>query len=204
MPLNPTPIASRPLQFKGSTLARWMLRQLGWRLHFEGLPGLQGVIVVYPHTSNLDFPIGVLAKWAMGIPAHFWGKDSLFKVPLFGAWLRWLGGIPVNRSAPGGLVEQTVQHLRASREAQTYTWLVVAPEGTRKRTEGWRSGFYRVAVQAGVPVGLATIDFATRQIHLNQFVELSGEPAADMAAIADLMGRPQGYRPDNASPIRLT
>lgn len=201
--MSATPIEQRPLQFKGSALARWVLQRLGWTLNFGGLPGLQGVMVVYPHTSNLDFPIGILAKWAMGMPANFWGKDTLFRVPLFGAWLRWVGGVPVNRSAPGGLVEQAAQHLRQCKAEQRYAWLVVAPEGTRRLTDGWRSGFYRVAHRADVPLGLATIDFATRRIEVTQFLRLSGDQTADMADVARLLGSPQGFRPANASPVRI-
>lgn len=202
--MSTTPIAERTEQFEGSALAKWVLRRLGWTLDFGGLPGRQGVMVVYPHTSNFDFPIGILAKWAMGMPANFWGKDSLFRVPLFGRWLKWVGGVPVNRSAPGGLVEQAAQHLRQCREDRRYAWLVVAPEGTRKLMPGWRSGFYRVAHQADVPLGLATIDFARKHISVSQFVRLSGQQDADMAHIAALLGNPQGYRPANASPIRIT
>ena len=66
-----------PVQFKGSALARWMLARMGWTVQFEGLPSLQGVIAVYPHTSNWDFIVGIVAKWAIGIPAYFWAKDSL-------------------------------------------------------------------------------------------------------------------------------
>jgi len=97
-----------PIRFKGSALARFILKLLGWRVEFQGLPALQGMIVVYPHTSNWDFPIGLLAKWAIGIPAHFWAKDSLFKFPLIGRWMRWVGGIAIDRSAPQGMVASVV------------------------------------------------------------------------------------------------
>ena len=73
--------APHPVQFKGSSLARLLLGLAGWRVSFEGLPALQGVIVAYPHTSNWDFIVGILAKWAIGVPAHFWAKDTLFKAP---------------------------------------------------------------------------------------------------------------------------
>ncbi|NBQ90191.1 MAG: hypothetical protein EBS47_04400 [Betaproteobacteria bacterium] len=201
--MSTTPIAERSVQFEGSVLAKWVLRRLGWTLDFSGLPGLQGVMVVYPHTSNYDFPIGLLAKWAMGLPANFWGKDSLFRIPLFGAWLKWLGGVPVNRSAPGGLVEQAAEHLRQCRAQQAYAWLVVAPEGTRSLTAGWRSGFYRVALQADVPLGLATIDFGRKHVSVSHFVRLSGRQESDMAHIAELLGSPKGYHPAKASPVRI-
>ena len=101
-----------PVQFKGSALARAVLRLMGWRVVFEGLPSLQGVAVVYPHTSNWDFIAGMLAKWAIGIPAHFWAKNSLFKVPVFGRWLRRVGGLPIDRSAANGAVGQMVDTFR--------------------------------------------------------------------------------------------
>ena len=202
MSVQPRLLTQRTVQFRGSALARAVLRHLGWTVQFDGLPGRQGVIVVYPHTSNVDFLVGVMVKWAVGIQANFWGKDSLFRIPILGPWMKWLGGIPVNRSAPGGLVEQAASHLRQCRETDAYAWLVVAPEGTRRLTEGWRSGFYRVASQAQVPIGVAAFDYAQRQVRF-QFLELSGDPVADMAAIAQALHLASGYRPEQASPIKL-
>ena len=136
-------------------LARGLLRLAGWRLLYEGLPAKQGVIMVYPHTSNWDFVVGVLAKWACGLQLRFWGKDSLFKLPLFGSWLRWLGGVAIDRSSAKGTVGDTVAQMLAARSADRMFWLALAPEGTRSLTSGWRSGSYQLALQADVPVGLA-------------------------------------------------
>ena len=196
-------LEQRPVQLRGSRVARALLERLGWRIEFEGLPSLQGVIVAYPHTSNMDFPLAIMTKWAIGIPVHFWGKDSLFRIPLFGAWLRWVGGIPVNRNAPGDLVDQAAAHLSKCRENGTFAWLALAPEGTRSLAPGWRSGFYRLASQAGVPLGIAAMDYGRKQIRFSSFIRLSGDVQADMAAIASLLGDPQGYNPDQASPIRM-
>ena len=88
------------------------------------------------------------------MPVFFWGKDTLFDVPVFGRWLRWIGGIPVDRHAPQGAVRDMVERMRQARERDEYLWLALSPEGTRARREGWRSGFYRVAVDADVPVAL--------------------------------------------------
>lgn len=202
-PRTPRLLTERPLQLVGSAWARRILGWWGWSVRFEGLPAAQGVMVVYPHTSNLDFPLGLLAKWTMGLPARFWGKHTLFRIPGFGAWLRYLGGIAVDRSAPGGIVAQAVEALQADRRAQRPAWLALAPEGTRRRTEGWRSGFYRVALQAQVPVGVAAIDYGRKEIRVMHFLELSGDEAADLAAIADCLGAPRGFRPEDAGPIRL-
>src|SRR5262245_41099663 len=87
----PRALPERPVQLRGSRVARALLRLAGWRVAFDGLPARQGVLIVYPHTSNWDFVVAVLAKWSIGIHVSFWGKASLFVVPLFGRWLRGLG-----------------------------------------------------------------------------------------------------------------
>jgi len=185
--------------FKGSAFARWILLRFGWRILFDGVPGPRGVIAVYPHTSNWDFLLGILTKWAIGIPAHFWGKDSLFKLPLLGRWMRWVGGIPINRTSKMGVVTDTV----AAMHAADFFWFGVAPEGTRKRIAGWRSGFYRVAVEGGVPLGITCFDYATKTVDLTHFFIPTGDEAIDMAHIATVLQGRMGYRPENMSPICL-
>ncbi|MDN3919874.1 1-acyl-sn-glycerol-3-phosphate acyltransferase [Roseateles violae] len=193
----------RPVRPAGSGLARALLRLFGWRLQFDGLPAAQGVIFVYPHTSNWDFVVGLLAKWALGLRLRFWAKDSLFRVPLFGAWVRWLGGVAVDRSSSRGLVADTARQMQQARERGEIFWLAAAPEGSRSLTGGWRSGAYQVALQAQVPVGLAYFDFKTRTVGLHSFVQLGGEIDADFALMAEQLAGRQGKRPELASPIRL-
>ena len=192
-----------PVQFRGSALARWVLKRFGWKVHFQGLPALQGIVVVYPHTSNWDFVVMMLAKWALGVPARFWGKDKLFRIPLFGAWLSWIGGVAVDRTSSRGVVAQAVDIFAAKKRSGELFWLGLAPEGTRRAIPGWRSGFYRSALQARVPLGLARLDYATREVTLLDFIDLSGEEVPDMARIAAAYQGVQGYRPGNAAPIRL-
>ena len=192
-----------PVQFAGSAFARWVLTRLGWQVKFEGLPALQGMVVVYPHTSNWDLIVLMLAKWAIGVPVYFWGKDSLFRIPLFGRWLRWLGGVPVVRSASTGVVAQAVQQFETHREQGRYFWLGVSPEGTRKKQPGWRSGFYQTAFQAQVPLGLVRLDYARREVVALDFVMLSGDLAADLLRIAATYEGVEGFVPENAAPILL-
>ena len=192
-----------PVQFQGSGVAKAVLRGLGWRAVFEGLPALQGVLVVYPHTSNWDFVIAVLIKWSLGMPVQFWGKDELFRIPLFGVWLRWLGGVPVSRAAPQGVVEQMTLIMKQKESSGQYFWLALSPEGTRKRTAGWRSGFYRLALQADVPVGLAALDYSRKQLVLCDFLRLTGRETEDMARIAEALGECRGFTPGGAAPVRL-
>ena len=193
--------STHPVQFQGSALARTLLRWMGWRVVFEGLPSLQGLAVVYPHTSNWDFIVGILAKWSIGIPAHFWAKDSLFRIPLFGRWLRWVGGLPIDRSAARGAVGQTVDTFRDHAQSGRLLWLAAAPEGTRKWTPGWRSGFYQVALGAGVPLGVVRLDWGQREIRFVDFITLTGDEAEDYARIAALYEGVRGYHPEQGSPI---
>ncbi len=191
------------MQLHGHALARRMLEAAGWRIEFSGLPSKQGVVIVYPHTSNWDFPVGLFAKWALGFSPSFWGKDSLFKVPLFGAWMRWVGGVPVDRKSPRGVVEQMVDRLKQAKQHDQFFWLVVAPEGTRGYGDYWRSGFYRVAHQADVPLALVYFDYEEKVVGFDRFMCLSGDTDRDMAVIAEYLGHRRGKRPELAAPIRL-
>jgi 1-acyl-sn-glycerol-3-phosphate acyltransferase len=199
----PREVAAGAVPLRGSALAHRLLRLAGWRVRFNGLPARQGVVIVYPHTSNWDFVVGILAKWSIGIPVAFWGKASLFRWPLFGPWLRWLGGVPVDRQRAQGAVQTMLGRFEQARAADGFLWLALAPEGTRAYSDGWRSGFYQVALRAGVPLGLAYLDFARREVGLVDFLQLCGDAAADMAAIAARLGHHRGRRPESAAPIRL-
>jgi 1-acyl-sn-glycerol-3-phosphate acyltransferase len=179
-------------------VATWILARFGWRLDIVPPPGPKGIIVVYPHTSNWDFPIGYLTRLAMALPISFVGKDELFRWPL-GGFFRWLGGIPANRREKTGLIAQLV----AEFARRDWMWLAIAPEGTRKHVEHWRSGFYRLALAAGVPVGLAFIDYRTRVVGLRDYVRMTGDPDADMERVRAAYAGKVGLKPELAGEIRL-
>lgn len=199
----PTELPPLPLDLRGSALARALLRLAGWRVDFHGLPAAQGVAVVYPHTSNWDFAVLMLAKASIGLPVTFWGKASLFRIPLFGAWLRALGGLPVLRHTPQGAVAQMTAEMQAACAQGRFMWLGLSPEGTRRRTEGWRSGFYRVAQQTGVPVALVALDYGQRCVRFDCFWRLCGDPVADLAVFARRLSGTRGLHPNWAAPVRL-
>lgn len=186
----------------GNALAQWLLKRLGWRVHFDGFPAMQGVIVGYPHTSNWDFVLMVLVKWATGLRVQFLAKHSLFAVPVFSRWLRSLGGVPVDRSAARGVVGELVAHVQQQRELRQHCWIGISPEGTRRLTPGWKSGFYQLARQAGVPLGLLRIDYGRREVALNTFMELSGDLTQDYARMSEVYDGVLGFHPRQASPIR--
>jgi 1-acyl-sn-glycerol-3-phosphate acyltransferase len=194
-------LTRHPVTFKGSRLARWILKMLGWRLDFEGFPARQGVAIVYPHTSNWDFPIGMLAKWALGIPAHFWGKDSLFKFPVVGAWMRWVGGIPIDRSSSRGVVGQMVHVFEQHKQNDQLLWLGLAPEGTRSLTPGWRSGFYQLALGAQVPLALVKLDWGQRRFSVVDFYDLTGDIERDYAHMAHVFQGVKGFHEHQMGPI---
>jgi 1-acyl-sn-glycerol-3-phosphate acyltransferase len=181
-----------------AVLARRLLALLGWRVEIVPPPGPRCVIVVYPHTSNWDFVIGYLAKVAAELPLEWIGKDTLFRGP-FDALFRRMGGIPVNRRAPAGFVEQLAREF----ERRPRMWLAIAPEGTRAYTDRWRSGFYRLALAARVPIGIGFIDWRTRVVGITPYLELTGDEAADMERIRAAYAGKVGKHPASAGAIRL-
>jgi hypothetical protein len=179
-------------------LAGALLRALGWTVDVAWPPGPHGVVVVYPHTSNWDFPVGYLARLAAGVPFAWLGKDSLFRGPA-GALFRRMGGIPVRRGESAGIIPALAQEYAR----RPWLWIALAPEGTRALTDHWKSGFYHLARAAQVPVGIAALDWRTRRVTLREYVTLSGEPEADLARLRDAYRGVVGYHPDQASPIRF-
>jgi 1-acyl-sn-glycerol-3-phosphate acyltransferase len=151
---------------------------IGWRVAGR-LPDLpQFVVVVAPHTSNWDFVVGVFLKMGLGLRASFLAKHSLFWWPL-GTWLRYMGGIPVDRSQPGGVVESVLARFRSHPQLV----LAVTPSGTRRKDARWKTGFYNIARGAGVPVVPVAFDYGSRTATLGDPVPLSGDTETDMAAV---------------------
>jgi 1-acyl-sn-glycerol-3-phosphate acyltransferase len=196
-------LAARPIQLQGSAFAAAVLRAAGWRVIFDGLPSKQGVLILYPHTSNWDFVVTMLGRWSIGLDVAFWSKDSLFRVPLLGRFVRAVGGVPVDRTNPRGAVASMADEMRRAREQGRHFWLALTPEGSRSRGTAWRSGFYQVALQADVPLGLGFIDAASRTMGVDTFIRLTGDVDADMATIERHLGGRRGIRPEGATPIRL-
>jgi len=191
-------VTSTPAPGRRAAVAAWVLRRIGWRVVLAQPVPWRCVVVFYPHTSNWDFPIGLLADWAVGIHFRWVGKDTLFRGPWRGMFVRW-GGIPVNRRASTGFIEQLAELMARERDCR----VVIAPEGTRSRTGHWRSGFYYLARAANVPLGLAFIDYPSRRVGVGGFVELTGDPATDLARIAAAYAGATGRRPELQGPIRL-
>ncbi|RLJ40544.1 1-acyl-sn-glycerol-3-phosphate acyltransferase [Acidovorax sp. 106] len=135
------------------------LRLTGWRI--EGaLPShaAKSVLIAAPHTSNWDLPYTLMLAFTLRLRVYWMGKHSLFRAP-FGGVMRWLGGIPVNREQSTNLVARSAQTIR---DATGPMQLIVPPEGTRGKTRHWKTGFYFIAQQAGVPIVLAFVDYGRK------------------------------------------
>jgi len=186
------------LPTRGQRTALRLLNLIGWKLHYKPLPGPHGIAVVYPHTSNWDFLVGLLGKWALGLQFRWLAKDSLFKPPI-GALMRYWGGIAVDRRAPMGATRSLAQNMLR----EEWCWVAITPEGTRGYRPHWKSGFYHLAVAADVPVLLVYMDYRDKVLSVVDTVRLSGDQDADMAAIAAVYAGKQALYPELAAPIKL-
>ena len=166
------------------------LKVTGWKIDGELPEERPLVAIVAPHTSNWDFPFGFAAALQLRIDVRWMGKDSLFKPP-FGGIMRWLGGMPVDRSASFGQVDQAVEFLK-----QEPIILAITPEGTRSKVRKWKSGFYHIAAKAGAPILLVYFDYPTKTVGLGRLFWPTGDKAADLQEIQDYYKNFKGKRPD--------
>jgi 1-acyl-sn-glycerol-3-phosphate acyltransferase len=165
---------------------------LGWQVSSSFPQDLKKyVIIAAPHTSWQDFPIGIIAKYAIGLPANYIGKDSLFKPP-FGFIFRWMGGAPVDRSKSNNLVEQIVDIFN-SREQFI---LAMSPEGTRKKVSKWKTGFYYIAKGAKVPIVMATLDFEHKDFRFSNPYYTTDDIEADFKHFHNFFKGVKGKNPE--------
>lgn len=162
----------------GRIWARLLFGVIGWKME-GGLPDIpKFVMIAAPHTSNWDLPI-MLACGFLSRAKLFWmTKDSVFRWP-FGGFLRWLGGIPIDRSKANGMVGQSIDMFSKFDEFI----LAVPPEGTRKKVRKWKTGFYHIAVGAGVPIALGYLDYKRRRGGIGGVYYPTGDYEKDIAEI---------------------
>lgn len=172
-----------------------ILRIFGWRR--EGrVPDIpKFVIIAAPHTSNWDFPIGMAILLAFKLKVSILGKDSLFRWP-FGGFLKWMGIIPINRSKSCNVVAQSVQVFKDNRKMV----MIVAPEGTRKKTIYWKTGFYHIARGANVPIVMGYLDYVRKAGGIGPTLMPTGDIEFDMEAIRCFYDKISGKFPEKATP----
>ena len=179
------------------SLGRAILRAFGWRM-VGGFPDIpKAVVIAAPHSSNWDGLLGFGAKFGMGVKLSILGKDALIRIPLLGRILRWQGVIPVDRSAPHGVVGQAAQAIRDADRM----WYAIAPEGTRRWVDRWKPGFWHIARNAGVPVIPAYFDYANKVIGIGPPFELSDDMQADIARIQRWYKSYKGRNHDVLQPV---
>jgi 1-acyl-sn-glycerol-3-phosphate acyltransferase len=149
-------------------------RLLGWK--FEGqFPDLKKcVVIVVPHTHWMDFLIGLMVRKLIGVQINYVGKKSLFEGP-FGWFFRWTGGAPVDRSRRSDTVEAVASLFEDREEFR----LALAPEGTRKKVAQWKTGYYFIALKAGVPIILVAFDYGKKTVRISEPRFPSGDYESD-------------------------
>lgn len=178
--------------------ARTLLTALGWKIEGSKPLHTRYVLIAAPHTSNWDFPLMILFAWAFDIRINWMGKASLFKAP-YGWIMRALGGVPVQRRNNNHLVEAMVETFSETEKLV----LVVPTEGTRERTDFWKSGFYHIARGAGVPIVPSYLDFGQKRGGFGPALPLSGDVRRDMALLRGFYAPMKGLYPDQFGPVRL-
>jgi 1-acyl-sn-glycerol-3-phosphate acyltransferase len=180
-------------------LGRLWLRLFGWTL--APLPAVippKFVVIAAPHTSAWDLPFMLATAGALGIRISWFGKHTLFSRS-FGWLLRSAGGIPIDRRAPHHIVRQTAELFRTSERLA----LAIPPEGTRRRVEYWKSGFYYIALDSGVPIGLGFLDYERRRAGLGPLVSPTGDVRRDMEIVRAFYRDIRGRHCERESPPRL-
>ena len=177
LPLPPSAGKMKTSQ-KMQRFCKWLMERLGWSMQGEWPDLKKMVIIAAPHSSAWDVILGLLVIQGSGMKVVFMGKQEVFKWPL-GSILKYLGGMPVNRAAPGGVIDQVVGEIQKSEQM----WFALAPEGTRKAVKEWKTGFWKIAKQANVPVCCAYFHFPDKVVGVGKVFELSDDMEADIAQI---------------------
>ena len=173
------------------SISRFILWIFGWKM-VGGAPGAKKfVLAIAPHTSNLDFILGKLASWITGTKTHIVIKKEIFTFFL-GPLIRMWGGVPLDRSKTGTVVDDIVKIFEEREEFG----LSITPEGTRKRNPDWKTGFYRIAVGAKVPIFFAYIDYKTKTMGMYDRFDPTGDIEKDMKEIKDYFREMEGYHND--------
>jgi len=197
--MPPHQAIQEPLPELTQRIGSFVLRMLGWRTVGETPEPKKFVAIIAPHTSNRDFLYFLCLCWSLGLRPNFIGKHTLFTWPL-GIFMRWCGGIPVDRTQTKDFVQQIAEIFKANERLV----LGISPEGTRKEAAHWRSGFYYMALTGGVPILLAAVDYPNKEVHVGPTLEPSGDIESDMKIIAEYYKPFQGKHPKRQSPVRLS
>ncbi len=161
-----------------SKTAGWILGKLGWKITGQRPDCPRCVIICYPHETNWDLPYALMAAMVLQIPVVYTMKKEWFWGPL-GTFFRWTGGVPIDRSRAGNVVNLIADEMHR----HPGMFLLIPPEGTRKKVEHWKMGFYWIALSAGVPILPAYVDYANKCAGVGEPVPVTGDLLADFEVI---------------------
>jgi 1-acyl-sn-glycerol-3-phosphate acyltransferase len=181
-----------------SHCSAWILRKLGWTFQVD-MPDLKKfVAIAAPHTSNWDFPLGILAAKAIKLEVHWMGKHSMFHWP-YGWFFRAIGGTPIRREQGQNYMQQMADLFERSEELV----LALAPEGTRSKTDHWKTGFHYIARAANVPILMAYLDYGKKQVGIGGMFYPGEDIEADFIQIREYYQDRHGANPEKESLIQL-
>jgi 1-acyl-sn-glycerol-3-phosphate acyltransferase len=197
-PLSKVPLANRLLYW----LARFLFRTTGWCIEGD-LPDIPKYVIIVTHTSNWDFIVGLtgwsILSYGFSMTKLSWiGKAELFRGPL-GVFLKWMGGVPIERGARRNAVAQVIEAFRSHEKLV----MGIAPEGTRKKVTHWKTGFYYIAQGAQVPIVFAFFDYKRKVVGIGPAMIPSGDIQADMEVIRDFYSKVHARYPDQVGDIAL-
>ena len=172
-------------------IARVIFWITGWKIAGEVPPLKKFVVILAPHTSGLDFFYAMCTKFLLGIKFSYLGKEEIFRPP-FGFIFRWLGGIPVERTASHNMVDQVVKYFN---EHENFI-LALSPEGTRAYVPKWKTGFYYIALKAKVPIILGYLNFETKTAGIGPTFYPTGNIEQDMESILAFYRPIKGKHPE--------
>ncbi len=179
-------------------LGKLWLKIMGWELKADQPPPGNFMLICAPHTSNWDFGYLLAFMFIRRIKVSWMGKHTLFKKP-YGTFMKWLGGIPVDRRSTHGVVDQIADYFKAGENLI----IAIAPEGTRHKTDHWKSGFYHIAVKAQVPLLLGYLDYPNKTVGTGLSFIPTGNIKEDMDIIRDFYKDYRGDHPEDESDIVL-
>ncbi len=180
-------------------IGRTWLKAFGWTIANDEMPiAKKAVFVAAPHTSNWDLPFTLAIAWSLDMDISWAGKTSIFKPP-FGTIMKALGGVPIDRSKRGNQVDSIADVIKSADRL----YLVIAPSGTRSKRDHWKSGFYRIAQAADVPMMMGFLDYANKRGGLAFTMDPSGDVAKDMEKIRGFYTNVRGKFPERESTPKL-
>lgn len=179
-------------------ISRFILKLIGWQLEEQLPQANRYVLIGYPHTSNWDFILGMLAKWAMGMPLNWVAKHSMFWGPFKYLFVA-MGGVPLNRGKSSGFIQKNIELFE---QRQSFV-LGIMPEGTRSKTQRLRTGFYHIAHGANVPIALAYLDYKNKKLGVGKMIQTSGDINVDFEVIKEFYKDKTGFNPKNQNELKI-